>query len=946
MASAGAAEIEFRLLGPIEAARNGGNLPLGGPRQRALLALLLLEPGARVSADRLVEELWRSEPPPGAAGTLRSYVSRLRRTIGSDAPVTASGSGYAIHVTPDRIDAVRFQQLIDEGRAALSRGAVARAAERLGEALELWRGSPFGDLADQGMLRAEAARLEELRILALEERLDAELALGRDAALVDELETLVAEHPYRERLWRQLMLALYRSERQADALAAYRRARSLLDEDLGLEPSEELRQLEQAILRHDVEPARVRPDPHNLPAAVTSFVGRGSELADVSALLQESRLLTLTGVGGAGKTRLALEAAARSTDGFSDGVFFADLSGLAEPGLVTRHVAGVLELQEQSELEVVDLVVRRLREAELLLVLDNCEHVREACAELAQHLLGACRRLRILATSREVLGSPGEVDYPVPPLALPPADADPDELRRAESVRLFLTRARAARPQLTEDDAAFETAARICSKLDGLPLALELAAARAKALSLDEIAARLSDRFRFLVSWRRVAPARHRTLREAMDWSYELLGPREQAMLCRLSVFAGGFTLAAAAAVCTEDDEEHALELVEHLVDASLVVAEERATEMRYRLLETVREYARERLAEVGAEGEVAEQHARYFFELAESGSPFRIQAHEVARWFERFDTEHDNLRGALRWFATSEDADSELRLAGSLWRFWYVRGHLTEGRRRLEDALGRGGGTTQPRAPALKGLAGITWSQNDLEAADAYAEQALVLARELGDGQTAYTALTVRIAAATARHDLETSTALCLEAEETARQSFPEGRGLVGFHRGDIAWLEERLDDAEQLYEEALAFARELGHSELEAFSLDGLGRTALKRGAPDEARDRFMDALAGFEQLAFKRKLAECLDGLAAATHDLGDSRRAASLLGTADAFGDEVGGRSMGWPRDVHAALGAQLRRELGPMEFGRAYSEGRERKRDSAITALASSNDRNE
>ena len=368
--------------------------------------------------------------------------------------------------------------------------------------------------------------------------------------LIDELEGLVGEYPYRERLWRQLMLALYRAERQADALAAYRRARAVLDEELGLEPGEELQRLEQAILRHEVPPARPPEERHNLPAAVSSFVGRERELADVDRLLRTCRLLTLSGVGGVGKTRLALEAASRAIGESPDGVFLVDLSALTERASVDRQVSNVLDIREQPGASLAEQLLARLRDADMLIVLDNCEHLREACAELCGRLLGSCPRLRVLATSREALGVPGEVDYPVPPLPVPSSEADPDELRASEAVRLFMARASDVQPRLSAAPEAFATAARICRDLDGLPLAIELAAARAKAFSFEEIASRLDDRFQFLVSWRRLSPDRHRTLRAAMDWSYELLSDEERTLLGRLSVFAGGFTLTAAAAVC------------------------------------------------------------------------------------------------------------------------------------------------------------------------------------------------------------------------------------------------------------------------------------------------------------------------------------------------------------------------------------------------------------
>jgi DNA-binding SARP family transcriptional activator len=445
-------ELEFRVLGPVEAVRNETRLALGGPRPRALLALLLLEPGRAVPADRLTEELWQGKLPSGRS-TLPSYVSRLRAVLGDETPITSSASSYALEVSPEQVDLARFERLVGEGQDALVRDASTRAAERFEKALSLWRGRPFGDLANEGMLRQEAERLEELRVAALEGRIQAELQLGKSAELVEELEALVQEHPYRERLWAQLMLALYRSGRQAYALAAYHRARAILDEQLGLEPSEELRQLEQAILRQEVPEARPPEERHNLPAPLTSFVGRKVELEELQQLLSEARLVTLTGVGGTGKTRLALEAARRALVDFPDGVYFADLAPVGEQALVARQVAEVLDVREQGDVPLEQLIAERLREQETLLLLDNCEHLREVCAELGRRLLATCPKLRILATSRELLGAPGEVDYPVPPLALPSADAPMDEVRTSEAVELFLVRAREARRHLQEDEA-------------------------------------------------------------------------------------------------------------------------------------------------------------------------------------------------------------------------------------------------------------------------------------------------------------------------------------------------------------------------------------------------------------------------------------------------------------------------------------------------------------
>jgi DNA-binding SARP family transcriptional activator len=397
-------KIEFRVFGGVEARRHGTAFPLGGRRQQALLALLLLDPGRPVSADRLIDELWSGEPPDGADVTLRSYVSRLRAALGDTVSIAVGAGGYAIEVGDDTVDARRFERLLHDGDGAGARPSARRSRARLGAALALWTGPPYGDIATDGALRVEAERLDELRLRALELRIEADLQLGAAADLVDELERLVREHPLRESYWRQLMLALYRAERQADALDAYHRARAALDEQLGLDPGPELEALQAAILRQDVPPVATAADRSTLPTPVSSFIGRAAEIADVVRLLGESRLVTLSGVGGVGKTRLAIEAARARMPEHGDGVTFVDLAPLAGPSLVAGHVAIALDIREQAGVSPVELLANHLRSADALLVLDNCEHVRLACAELATRLLSACPDLRLLATSREVLG--------------------------------------------------------------------------------------------------------------------------------------------------------------------------------------------------------------------------------------------------------------------------------------------------------------------------------------------------------------------------------------------------------------------------------------------------------------------------------------------------------------------------------------------------------------
>jgi predicted ATPase len=713
--------LEFRILGPVQAVRGGRELELGGPRRRAVLALLLVAAGRVVPAERLAEEVWGGSPPPTAAGTLRAHVSRLRTLLAPDADLTGRGGGYAIAVGADQLDASRFERLVGAGRAALERGEAAVAAGRFREGLGLWRGRALGDVADVEPLALEGARLEELRLVALEGRIEADIELGLAAEVTGELEGLVAEHRVRERLWRLLVLSLYRSERQADALAAYHRARAMLADELGIEPGEELRQLEQAVLRQEVPAAAPRHQRHNLPLQLTSLVGRERELAALAELVGEARLVTLTGAGGTGKTRLAVEFAASAVEGFGDGAWVAGLAGVADPALVAPLVMEALGVRQTGEVPVIEALRYRLRSAELLLVLDNCEHLLGACAELAVALLGSSPGLRVLATSREPLGVPGEAVYPVPPLAVPPETADTQALARAPAVRLFLARASSARPGAGGKAAPVAVAARICRELDGLPLAIELAAARASVLSVQEIQEHLADKFRFLAYRRPAADPRHQALKTAIGWSYELLSEEQQRVFRELSVFAGGFSLAAVAAVCCGGDEAATLDLVDQLASKSLVVAAPGAGGTRYRLLETIRQYAADRLAGAGEAEQAKQRHAAAFLQLAERERELPVLLRE-----------QDNFRAALD-HALAAGGETGPRLARALGGFWLARGLFQEGQAWLERALAVRPADERLRAELLRLLGALLYAAGDMGRAQAALAEALQVAAAAG---------------------------------------------------------------------------------------------------------------------------------------------------------------------------------------------------------------------
>ena len=706
--------VEFRVLGPLEIRDDSGRpVAVPGGRQRTLLALLVLNSGRVTPADRLIDELWGKDAPREPANALQVAVFKLRRVLGGEL-IETRAPGYLLDVAAESVDAHRFERFVAQGRRALAEGRTDAAIDDFDRALAEWRGDALAEFGDVRTPSAVASRLEELRAAVVEDRFAALLAAGHAGELVPELDVAIAAAPLREGLRCQLMLALYRSGRQADALRAFREARRVLVDEVGVEPGKDLRQLEAAILAQDpsldaaqvARPAPISPPP-TAPTYVrtplTSFVGRQRDVETVRELLNGHRLVTLVGAGGCGKTRLATELAMAATAGFPGGVWFVPLETLGAGGDVSDATAAALGLSTgdtagQPALATTGIVDRLrglLTDRTALMVLDNCEHVIEAAARLANDLLSAAPGLHVLATSREALRIPGETVWSVPPL-----DVD-------DAVALFAERAQAAAPEFELSDRGRVVVGELCHRLDGMPLAIELIAARARVFTVDQLAERLDDRFRLLTGGARTALPRQQTLRAVTDWSYDLLFEDERAVFERLSVFAGGCTLEAAESICADGDIPTAEvgDVIGRLVDKSLVIADGSG---RYRLLLTFIHYGHERLAET-ADGEtVRDRHAAFFRELgvASYGHMRRSGGPSHTWWLASLTTELDNIRVALEWSIACRDGLSAQLLAGHMGWYWWQSGRIVEGYSWLERALGCASPTpAAARAPA------VTWA-------------------------------------------------------------------------------------------------------------------------------------------------------------------------------------------------------------------------------------------
>ncbi|MFC9896429.1 BTAD domain-containing putative transcriptional regulator [Nocardia sp. NPDC127579] len=642
--------MRIEVLGPLRVVDGDRVVGVGGVRSRALLARLALA-GSAVSAHALVAAVWPEQSPKHPEAALHSLVSRLRRALPDSAELRAETAGYRLDVPAETIDAVRFERSADRGRRALRAGRLGVAEELLTEALDLWRGEPLADLAHLSFAAAAAARWTEIRLGAVEDRIEAMLAgpTGH-TGLCTELNQLLADHPLRERLRELLIRALIADGEQTAALSAYEDYRAALATDLGADPGPELRRLHLRLLRGDTE--RVAG---NVRAPLTSFFGRAVDRRQVVRRLRDERLVTLVGPGGVGKTRLATEVGAD----LAVPVWLVELAASARPDDLPRTVAAALGLRESADATAG--LVEFLASAQTVLIFDGCEHVIDHAAQLAAELLGRCPRVRILATSREPLGISGETLYPVSPLAPGPA------------VRLFTERARAVQPAFVATD----TVDRICRRLDCLPLAIELAAVRLRSMSIDALAAGLDDRFRLLTGGSRTAPPRHRTLRAVVAWSWDLLTDTERAAADRLAVFPASFTSAAAESICVPKEDLYAL------VDKSLLDY----VDGRYRMLDTVREFGLDRLTTAGTLAAARAAHATCFLELAERAEPY-LRGTEQLSWLTCLAGERHQFDAALAFSRDTADSVTAVRLGAALGQFWAVHGDHAEAAGLLSEIL------------------------------------------------------------------------------------------------------------------------------------------------------------------------------------------------------------------------------------------------------------------
>lgn len=989
--------MEFRVLGPVEVAAGQQSTGLGRGRRRTILAVLLAAGGSVVTTDDLIAAVWGDDPPASARKSLQSHVSRLRSELGGlDAsttpPLLADADGYHIDLGRHELDAARFESLVTRARGVLDR-VPERAGALLDGALRMWRGRAFGDLADHHTIRAEAVRLEQLRRTAAADRVDAQLAVGNHDRVIAELERTIVEDPLDERPPGQLMVALYRSGRQGDALETYQALRDRLQAELGVDPSPELRDLHQRILRQ--EPALAAPSsrsggapPRTVPRGVASdgterampsgivapdLIGRDDDVANVVDRIGPGCLVTLTGPGGVGKTRLAEQVAARvATHRFADGVVVAALAAVRHPDNVGEALITALGIQPTGELSPVETLVAALGERQMLLLLDNCEHVLTAVTPLVEAILGRCPNVTVLATSRERLRLAGERLWPVAPLAVPGEDAGPDDVAATPAGALFRVRAEAAEPLFELTDANAPAVAELCRRLDGMPLAIELAAARIRALTPDDLVVRLNQRFSLLAGGPRHEAGRHRTLQAVVAWSYELLAPAEAEMFDRLSVFAGTFSLESAERVCAGGiiGEVDIAGLIGELVDKSMVVVARADDALRYRLLDTLREFGARRLEAVGDPDVWRQAHADHHVELAEQLGP-RVRGPAERAAVAGIHAAFDDLRSAHAWLTEVGEVGGALRIPAALgdYLFYRLRDEVTtwarravrmpgaaehpsyaaalttaaygatsraecgRARREADRALAYAEPDTLAPVWALGALGTAALYEGRLDDLLAHAEQLAGAARRLDVHFYVAFADVLRVIGHTYRDEPEHAFAALRRLDEAAETSgSPTMRAFAYYCRGE-AHLDVQPADAADALAEAVRLARDVDNALVEGVSMVSLASLRGRLGHSQQALRQFREIVAHWRRLGDHTHQLTTLRNLVVLLAQIGADEPAAVLhgavtVGSTPSFGIEAQRLSAAW-QELEARLGpdtaaaaASRGRELGPTQTSAA------------------------
>lgn len=939
-------QVRYGLLGPMEVRVDGAPVKLPGTAERALLAQLLLHPGRTIPATMLVDRLWSDATlPVDPMNALQIRVSKLRRSlkaIGIGEVVARDGVGYRASIDPATVDALDFTDRVRRARSQTAQstengGVHHDHLQAYDEALALWRGEPLSDFASEQWAMADAARLNELRLAAITERAQIALALGRHLEVVGDLEPLVSHDPTLESLAGLLMLALYRGGRQADSLDVYTRTRDVLDESLGLEPSVSLRSLQERVLRQDaslgalpdvappraadtatttssqaapvsvpvtVAAARPRAEderaPTNLPTVVRPLIGRDTQLDSIAELLRGVRLLSLIGPGGAGKTSLALATVVLTSADYPDGAYGVRLASVNTADQIPVAVADALGMPMDGASATHDLrdrLIAYLARRRMLLLVDNCEHVVDAAAALVDDILSRCDGITVLATSREALAIPDEVQVTVGPLDTPPEDAAPGDVLSYPAAQLFAERARAVRPGLVFSAEDLRAIGTITRSLDGIPLALELAAARVSSMSPLEVSQRLANRFTLLTSGARTADERQQTLRATVDWSYQLLPETEQRVFDRLSVFQGGWTLMSAEEVVGEDAARpgEVLDTVGRLAERSMIVVEAGPT-TRYRMLETLRQYAAERLEASGQAGEVARRHAAYFQGVV-AHAEVSLRGHEQRQTLRQLRDEQPNIRAALAFLSGPEgDRDAALTMAGSLGMFWHLGRHL-EGRQVLSSLVAGDHGSPAARALALQAVSIVERPRGCLahpnpRCAEA-ASESLALFEELGDAWHAALSRVLLAVEGVTGSEPERSRALLEAAEEQFRRDGdPWGPAVIGFIRMETAMKGGDVDTAVRLGRTTAAAFRQLDDFWGLSATLYHLGWGLRQSGRFDEAARALEEAIDVARAAGLWNTVQWALADLAVEKVHLGELDAARGLFDEAAAASREVG------------------------------------------------------